>query len=75
MKGETNAIKQMPLGKHQHRNDGRFRRERGDSLAGNLAKEYPELKKVDPRTKLETLRQRYKVDSLNKVLQKLQGGR
>jgi len=30
----------------------------------NLAKDYPELRDVDPRTKLETLRQRFGVDSL-----------
>jgi len=61
----------MPLGKHQHNDDGRFRRERGDSLARNLGKEYPELRKVDPRTKLETLRERFGVDSLNKVREAL----
>jgi hypothetical protein len=61
----------MALGKHQHRHDGRYRRERGDSLAGNLGREYSELQKVDPRTKLETLRQRFDVDSLNKVRQRL----
>ena len=65
-KGET-----MALGKHQHRDDGRYRRERGDSLAGNLGQDYSELRKVDPRTKLETLRQRFHVDSLNKVREKL----
>jgi hypothetical protein len=61
----------MPLGKHQHNQDGRYRRERGDSRAGNLAKEYPELRQVDPRTKLETLRERFHVDSLNKVREAL----
>jgi hypothetical protein len=61
----------MPLGKHQHNQDGRYRRERGDSLVGNLAKEYPELRQVDPRTKLETLRERFDVDSLNKVREAL----
>ena len=59
------------LGKHQHNQDGRYRRERGDSLARNLAKEYPELRQVDPRTKLETLRERFNVDSLNKVREAL----
>ncbi len=68
-KGET----KMALGKHQHRDDGRYRRERGDSLAGNLGREYPELRKVDPRTKLETLRERFDVDSLNQVRRKLRG--
>ena len=49
----------MALGKHQHRDDGRYRRERGDSLAANLGREYLELRKVDPGTKLETLRERF----------------
>jgi hypothetical protein len=61
----------MPLGKHQHNQDGRYRRERGDSLARNLAKDYPELRQVDPRTKLETLRERLHADSLNKVREAL----
>ncbi len=63
----------MPLGKHQHTEHGGFRRERGDSLAGNLAKDYPEFEKVNPRTKLETLRERFGVDSLNQVRKKLRG--
>lgn len=63
----------MALGKHQHRDDGRYRRERADSLAGNLAREYSELRRVDPRTKLGTLRERFHVDSLNQVRKKLRG--
>ncbi len=61
----------MPLGRHQHTKHGGYRRERGDSLAGNLAKDYPEFRHVDRRTKLETLRRRFDVDSLNKVRQQL----
>ena len=61
----------MALRKHQHTKHGGYRRERGDSRAGNLAKDYPELRDVDPRTKLETLRQRFGVDSLNKVREQL----
>lgn len=57
----------MKLGKHQHNDDGRFRRERGDSLVRNLRGEYLEFKDIDPRTKLETLRERFGVDSLNDV--------
>lgn len=63
----------MPLGKHQHTKHAGFRRERGDSLAGNLAKDYPEFEKVDPRTKLGTLRDRFGVESLNQVRKKLRG--
>lgn len=63
----------MPLGKHQHTKHSGLRRERGDSLARNLAKDYPEFKNVDPRTKLETLRERFGVDSLNQVRKKLRG--
>lgn len=57
----------MALGEHQKTQEGRFRRERGDTLAGTLAHEYPEFEKVNPRTKLETLRDRYGVDSLDGV--------
>jgi hypothetical protein len=63
----------MPLGKHQHTKHGGFRRERGDSLARNLSKDYAEFEKVDSRTKLETLRERFGVDSLNQVRKKLPG--
>jgi hypothetical protein len=65
----------MALGKHEHTKHGGFRRERGDSLAKNLRQDYPEFNKVDPRTKLDTLRERYNVDSLNKVREKLRGSR
>lgn len=61
----------MALGKHTHDKDGTFRRERGDSKAGNLAKEYPEFAKVDPRTKLETLRHRYSVETIKEVREAL----
>lgn len=61
----------MPLGKHQHTKHAGYRKERSDSLAGNLAKDYPEFEKVDPRTKLGTLKDRFDVDSLNKVREKL----
>jgi|GEM_PF-776456 len=63
--------KRMKLGKHQHNDDGKFRRERGDALVRNLREEYPESKGIDPRTKLETLRERFGVDSLNKVREAL----
>ena len=36
----------MPLNKHTRTDKGTFRRERGDSLAGNLRKDYPEFANV-----------------------------
>ena len=35
----------MKLGKHQKTEEGRFRKERSDSLMENLSKEYPVLNK------------------------------
>jgi hypothetical protein len=57
----------MVLGKHEPTASGRFRKERADSLAKNLAEEYPEFKQVHGSTKLGTLKDRYGVDSLNDV--------
>jgi len=57
----------VALGKHQKTSKGQFRRERGDSRAGNLAQDYPEFKKVPPNTRLDTLRDRFNVDSLDGV--------
>ncbi len=62
----------MGLGKHARTEAGRFRRERGDSLVKNLKKEYPQLKDINGNMKLETLRDRLGVDSLSKVLEKLE---
>ena len=61
----------MALGKHQKTEEGKFRRERGDSLAGNLAEDYPEFSKVNPRTRLDTLRERFGVETLNEVRKEL----
>ncbi len=61
----------MPLGKHKKTNEGTIRKERGDSLVKNLKQDYPVLGKFDGRTKLETLRDRYGVDSLDQLLKKL----
>jgi len=55
----------MPLGKHQKTGKGQFRCERGDSLAKNLAQDYPEFRNVPPNTRLDTLRKRFDVDSLD----------
>jgi hypothetical protein len=63
--------KNMALGKHTRTSKGTFRRERGDSKAKNLRKEYPEFNKVHGSTELGTLRERFGVDSLNKVREKL----
>jgi len=61
----------MPLGKHIKTNEGTIRRERGDSLVRNLKEDYPVLDQFYDRTKLETLRDRYGVDSLDQLLKKL----
>ncbi|MBF0563776.1 MAG: hypothetical protein HQK89_00880 [Nitrospirae bacterium] len=47
----------MVLPKHERTSTGAFRKENGNSRAGNLSKEYPEFSKVPPNTKLETLRE------------------
>ncbi len=61
----------MPLGKHSRTNQGTFRRERGDSLAKNLREDYPEFAHVRGDTRLDTLRDRFGVDSLNAVREEL----
>ena len=61
----------MALGKHQRTETGRFRKERSDSLAKNLATEYPEFENVHGSTKLGTLKERFGVDSLNEVREAL----
>jgi hypothetical protein len=57
----------VALGKHQRPKRGRFRRERGDSLAKNLREDYSEFEKVRGDTRLDTLRKRFDVDSLDDV--------
>ncbi len=61
----------MPLGKHTRTQAGTFRRERGDSLAKNLREDYPEFDHVHGSTRLDTLRDRFGVDSLNGVREAL----
>jgi len=61
----------MALGKHRRTSQGTFRRERSDSLAKNLRKEYPEIDHVHGSTKLGTLKEKFGVDSLNKVREEL----
>ncbi len=61
----------MPLGKHSRTNQGTFRRERGDSLAKNLRQDYPEFRQVHGSTRLDTLKDKFGVDSLNAVRKQL----
>jgi hypothetical protein len=61
----------MPLGKHERTQAGTFRRERGDSLAKNLRDDYPEFESVHGSTRLDTLRDRFGVTSLNGVREAL----
>jgi len=61
----------MALGMHERTRSGQFRRERADSLAKNLAKEYPEFKAVHGSTKLGTLKERFCATSLNEVREAL----
>ena len=61
----------MPLPQHSRTGKGNFRKARGDERAGNLAKDYPEFNKVDPRTKLETLRDKFDATSINEVREAL----
>jgi len=68
---EKGALKQMHLGQHQRTEEGRFRRERADSLVKNLKKEYSALHNVNGNMKLGTLRDKLGVDSLSQALKKL----
>lgn len=61
----------MPLPKHERTQSGQFRRERADSLAKNLAKDYPEFQSVHGSTKLGTLKERFGATSINEVRQAL----
>ena len=46
----------MPLGKHSRTEKGTFRRERGDSTAGTLRKDYPEFSNVRSDAKLVNIK-------------------
>jgi hypothetical protein len=61
----------MFLSKHERNQDGTFRKERSDSLVKNLKLEYPVLKKINGNTKLGTLKEKFKTDSLDGVLRAL----
>lgn len=61
----------MALGKHTRTEKGTFRKERGDSLIKHLKEEYPQLERFNGNMKLQTLRDKYDVDSLSQLLKKL----
>lgn len=65
----------MPLGKHSRTQEGTFRKERGDSLAKNLRQDYSEFKKVHGSTRLDTLKDKFNVDSLNGVRKALRNNK
>ena len=46
----------MPLGKHSRTEKGTFRRERSDSTAGTLRKDYPEFSNVRSDAKLGNIK-------------------
>jgi hypothetical protein len=46
----------MPLGKHTRTEKGTFRRERSDSTAGSLRKDYPEFNNVRADAKLGNIK-------------------
>ncbi len=61
----------MKLGEHEKTNEGRFRKERADSLIENLKKEYPVLSKLHGNIKtLGGAEKSLGVDSLSQVLKK-----
>ena len=64
----------MPLPKRSRTEEGTFRRERGDALLKNLKKEYHELDHFNGNMKLETLRNKFGVDSLDEVLKAIRRG-
>ena len=61
----------MSLPKHSRNVDGRFRKERADSLVKNLKDEYSEFEGINGNTKLGTLEDKLGVNSLNQVRQAL----
>jgi hypothetical protein len=48
----------MPLGKHSRRENGAFRRERNDSTAGTLCKDYPEFCKIRADAQLGNIKKK-----------------
>jgi hypothetical protein len=68
----------MPLGEHSRTSKGRFREERSDAKAKNLAADYPEFKKLPPETTLGQVKKRLgtsSMDETRKSLRKQQRGK
>lgn len=61
----------MSLPKHIRTQKGTFRLANGNETAGNLRKDYPEFNNVHSDTKLETLRERFGVKSINAIREAL----
>lgn len=64
----------MPLGKHTRNEDGRFRRERNDSTAGTLRRDYTEFNNVRSDKQLGNIKRDIRLPqdaSLNEVREKL----
>jgi hypothetical protein len=57
----------MSLPHHKRTEEGAFRRERADSLAKNLKKDYPEFEKVRGDTKLGSLKKESGATSIKGV--------
>jgi hypothetical protein len=55
------------LGKHSRTQRGRYREERSDSQAGNLAKDYPEFKKLPPKTTYGAIKKRLGTSSMDET--------
>lgn len=56
LKYHTRKSANMPLDKHNRTQKGIFRRERADSTAGTLRKDYPEFNKVRAGAKLGNIK-------------------
>ena len=65
----------MALPHHKRTEEGAFRRERSDSLAKNLRKDYPEFDRVRGDTELGTLKKESGATSINGVREWLRKNR
>jgi hypothetical protein len=61
----------MGLGEHSRNKDGRYRQERSDSKAKNLAKEYPEFKAVPPEKTYGQVKKQLGTASMDDTLKAL----
>lgn len=70
----------MPLPKHTRTERGAFRRERNDSLAGNLRRDYPEFEEFRSDAKLGNIKKRLglpqdaPINSVRKAIREERGG-